>query len=189
MITTNDRALADEVRRLKNHGMDPHRKYWFPTIGYNYRLTNVASAIGVAQLEKIDWYLEQRQLIVSWYREFLAGVPGLTWQAEKDWARHVWWLFTVVMDEEVHVGRFDVLAQLKARGIEGRQIVYPITQLPPYRDHAQEGCFRVADRIVDRGIHLPTWSGLSRDDVLHVCDQFKKCLDLRIASPQNLCSS
>ena len=104
MVTTNDRALADEVRRLKNHGMDPQRKYWFPTVGYNYRLTNVASAIGLAQLEKIDWHLEQRQLIASWYREFLAGVPGLSWQAEKEWARHVWWLFTVVIDEEIPVG-------------------------------------------------------------------------------------
>jgi perosamine synthetase len=177
MITTNDHALAAEMRRLKNHGMDPERKYWFPTIGYNYRLTNVASAIGLAQLEKIDWHLEQRQQIASWYREFLAGVPGLTWQVEKEWARHVWWLFTIVLDEEVSMGRFNVLAQLKARGVEGRQIVYAITQLPPYQDHTQEGRFRVADRIVDRGLHLPTWSGLTREDVGHVCNSLLECLN------------
>ena len=176
MVTTNNCALAEEVRRLKNHGMDPQRKYWFPTVGYNYRLTNVASAIGLAQLEKIDWHLEQRQLIASWYREFLDGVLGLSWQAEKEWARHVWWLFTVVIDEEIPIGPLDVLAQLKARGVEGRQIVYPITQLPPYRDHAHGRRFAVADRTVDRGLHLPTWSGLSHDDVRHVCDQFKQCL-------------
>jgi perosamine synthetase len=182
MITTNNGALADEVRRLKNHGMDPQRKYWFPTVGYNYRLTNVASAIGLAQVEKIDWHLEQRQLIASWYKEFLSGVPGLTWQAEKEWSRHVWWLFTVVIDKEIQVGRFDVLAQLKARGVEGRQIVYPITQLPPYRDHARQGRFRVADHIVDRGIHLPTWSGLSREEVNHVCVSLMACLKAAPAS-------
>lgn len=177
MVTTNDRALADEVRRLKNHGMDPTRKYWFPTVGYNYRLTNVASAIGLAQLEKIDWHLEQRQQIASWYREYLVDVPGLTWQAQKEWARHVWWLFTVVMDENIRLGRFDALAGLKARGVEGRQLIYPITQLPPYHDPAREGCFPVADRIVDRGLHLPTWSGLTREQVRHVCDSVVECVN------------
>jgi perosamine synthetase len=176
MITTNDRALADEVRRLKNHGMDTQRKYWFPTIGYNYRLTNVASAIGLAQLEKIGWHLEQRQQIASWYRECLADVPGLTWQAEKEWARHVWWLFTVLMDEAIPLSRFDVLASLKAHGIEGRQIIYPITQLPPYQDSATEGRFTTADRIVDRGIHLPTWSGLTHHQVRHICTSLVECL-------------
>ena len=177
MVTTNDGVVAEEVRRLKNHGMDPQRKYWFPTVGYNYRLTNVASAIGLAQLEKIDWHLEQRQLIASWYREFLAGLPGLSWQAEKKWVRHVWWLFTVVIDEEIPMGPLDVLAQLKARGIEGRQIVYPITQLPPYRDHAHCRRFAVADRTVERGLHLPTWSGLTREQVRHVCDSVVECVN------------
>jgi perosamine synthetase len=177
MVTTNDRPLADEVRRLKNHGMDPNRKYWFPTVGFNYRLTNVASALGLAQLEKIDWHLEQRQQIASWYREFLADVPGLTWQPEKEWARHVWWLFTVVMDEDIPLDRFAALAELKARGVEGRQIVYPITQLLPYQDPAHEGRFPVADRVVDRGLHLPTWSGLTREQVRHVCDSLVACLN------------
>jgi perosamine synthetase len=182
MVTTNDRALANEIRRLKNHGMDPERKYWFPTVGFNYRLTNVASAIGLAQLEKIDWHLAQRQQIAAWYREYLADVPGLSWQPEKEWARHVWWLFTVVMDEEIPLGRFDVLARLKARGVEGRQIIYPITQLPPYEDPARKNCFPVADRTVDRGLHLPTWSGLTREQVDYVCRSLKDCLTTAEAS-------
>lgn len=177
MVTTNDRTLADEVRRLKNHGMDPHRKYWFSTVGYNYRLTNVASAIGLAQLEKIDWHLEQRQQIASWYREFLASVPGLTWQVEKEWARHVWWLFTILMDEDIPLGRFDLLDGLKARGVEGRQIIYPITQLPSYQDPAHDSRSPVADRTVDRGVHLPTWSGLTCEQVRHVCDSVVKCVN------------
>ena len=73
------------------------------------------------------------------------------------------------------MGRFDVLAELKARGVEGRQIVYPITQLPPYHDPAQEGRFPVADRTVDRGIHLPTWSGLTRNDINYICEQLLEC--------------
>jgi perosamine synthetase len=189
MITTNRQDLADEVRRLKNHGMDPKRKYWFPTVGFNYRLTNVAAALGLAQLEKIDWHLAQRQAIAAWYREFLAVVPGLAWQPEMDWARHVWWLFTVLLDEEITLDRFEVLAALKARGVEGRQIVYPITQLPPYQQAAAGRQFPVADRIVERGIHLPTWSGLTRDDVRYVCECLEECLKSRAAVSSQTASS
>jgi perosamine synthetase len=177
MVTTNDRALADEIRRLKNHGMDPERKFWFATIGYNYRLTNLASAIGLAQLEKIDWHLKQRRLVARWYREFLSDVPGLTWQAEMDWAHHVWWLFTVILDQRICLSRFEVIDRLMAYGVEARQIVYPITQLPPYQDTARDHCYSVADRIVDRGIQLPTWSGLTRDDVDYICQCLKQVLD------------
>jgi perosamine synthetase len=176
MVTTNDASLAAEMRRLKNHGMDPNRKYWFETVGFNYRLTNVASAIGLAQLERMDWHLAERERVASWYRERLAGVPGLSWQAEKEWARHVWWLFTVLLDETIPLGRFDVLDGLKARGVEGRQIVYPIHELPPYQQPNHHGRFPVSERVVDRGIHLPTWAGLTREQVEHVCDSLEECL-------------
>ena len=176
MVTTNDARLAAEVRRLKNHGMDPNRKYWFETVGYNYRLTNVASAIGLAQLERMDWHLAEREKVVSWYRERLEGVPGVSWQVEKAWARHVWWLFTVVLDETIPLDRFDVLAGLKARGVEGRQIVYPIHALPPYQRPSHAGRFPVSERVVDRGIHLPTWAGLTSQQVDQVCDSLKACL-------------
>jgi perosamine synthetase len=182
MVTTNDSALAAEVRRLKNHGMDPGRKYWFETVGYNYRLTNVASAIGLAQLERIDWHLARRQEIASWYRTLLADVPGLSWQAEMEWARHVWWLFTIVIDESVPLGRFEALTGLAQRGVEGRQIVYPIHQLPPYRAAAHHGRFPVSERVVDRGVHLPTWSGLTREQVEEVCRAVRACVGAAAAS-------
>jgi perosamine synthetase len=176
MVTTNNQALAEEMRRLKNHGMDPERKFWFTSVGYNYRLTNVACAIGLAQLEKIEWHLEQRRLVAAWYREFLADLPGIACQAELDWARHVWWLFTIIVGEESPLDRFDILRALKDRGIEARQIVYPITQLPPYRHDIGDRYFPIADRVVERGIQLPTWCGLRRDDVQYICQCLKELL-------------
>jgi perosamine synthetase len=174
MVTTNDPAIADEVRRLKNHGMDPHRKYWFETVGFNYRLTNVAAAIGLAQLEKIDWHLEQRRQIAAWYQEFLADVPGVTWQPELAWARHVWWLFTIQLDDRLPLGRFEVMAAMKERGVEVRQIVYPTHVLPPYVDSG--AVCPVAERVVEHGLHLPTWGGLTRDDVRHICHSLAEVL-------------
>jgi perosamine synthetase len=100
-----------------------------------------------------------------------------------DWARHVWWLFTVILDEEIGLDRFEAIAGLLDRGVEARQIVYPITQLPPYFDAARKDDFPVADRVVDRGIQLPTWCGLTRDDVHHICQSLKELATVPSARP------
>lgn len=169
MVVTNDEALAGRARRLGSHGMDPDRRYWFPVIGYNYRMTNVAAAIGVAQLERVDWQIGRRLEVARWYRERLRDVPGLGWQREQDWAKHVWWMFSVVLDDECQVERDLVIARLGEIGVETRPVIWPMHQLPPYRDSAV-GTFAVADRLAERGINLPTWAGLTREDVAYVCD-------------------
>src|SRR5881296_96641 len=80
MIVTNDDGLAARMRQLKGQGMDPGRRYWFPMIGYNYRMTNVAAAIGVAQMEKINWHMERRHEIDAWYKEELISEKEITFQ-------------------------------------------------------------------------------------------------------------
>ena len=90
MVTTSDDDLAKRMRLLRTHGMDPDRRYWHPVIGYNYRMTNVTAAIGVAQLERVQWQLARRQELAGWYRDALGRTGVLTCQAEKDWDGHVW---------------------------------------------------------------------------------------------------
>ena len=170
MVVTNHPELASRIRLLKSHGMDPNRRYWFPVIGYNYRMTNVAAAIGLAQLEKIDWHLQRRRDVAEWYREELGGVPGLSWQVEKEWARHAWWMFSVVLDDDLPVDRDEVMSSLLKRSIETRPIVFPMHILPPYRDSVGNATFPVADRLARRGINLPTWAKLTRHDVQYVCE-------------------
>jgi perosamine synthetase len=175
MVVTSDAALAGRARRLRSHGMDPDRRYWFPEIGYNYRMTNVAAAIGVAQLERADWQIGRRLEVARWYREALRDVPGLRWQHEQEWAKHVWWMFSVVLDEDCPADRDLVMARLAERGIETRPIVWPMHRLPLYRDSA-DGAFPVADHLAERGINLPTWAGLSREDVAYVCEALVEAL-------------
>jgi perosamine synthetase len=163
------------MRLLKNHGMDSQRRYWHPVVGYNYRMTNIAAAIGLAQLERVDWQLARRAEVVSWYRRELDGVSGLSWQQEKDWARHVWWMFTVVLDDAFGADRDHVMVQLGEKGIETRRVVYPMHQLPPYAEAGKLQQFPVADRLSARGINLPTWAGVSRDDVHFVCQNLREC--------------
>ncbi len=183
MVTTNDGAIADKVRLLKNHGMDPARRYWHPVIGYNYRMTNIAAAIGLAQVEKVERELERRREVAGWYREHLRRADGVVWQSEKEWARHVWWMFSVVLDDDLAVKRDQVMGDLHERGIETRPFVHPLHTLPAYRDAMREGSFPAAERIARRGINLPTWVGLTREEVGYVCESLQ--LGLAEAKPSH----
>ena len=176
MVVTNDDTVAGKVRLLKNHGMDPDRHYWHPIIGYNYRMTNIAAAIGLAQLEKVEWQLERRREVVGWYREHLRGADGVVWQSEKEWARHVWWMFSVALDDELSVDRDAVMRNLYERGIETRPFVHPLHTLPPYRESCDGETFPVAERIARRGLNLPTWAGLTREEVGYVGESLRLCL-------------
>jgi perosamine synthetase len=170
MVVTNDEQLARTVHTLKEQGMDPNRRYWYPVIGYNYRMTNIAAAIGLAQVEKAEWHIQRRLEVAGWYREQLEHTPGLLMQVEEEWARHVYQFFTIVLGKDVPVTREQVIAHLLGRGIEGRPVVYPMHTLPPYSDSRMEGEFPVAEVIASRGINLPTWAGLAREDVRNICD-------------------
>jgi perosamine synthetase len=176
MVTTNDSALAMKVRQLKGQGIDASRRYWFPIIGFNYRMTNVAAAIGLAQLERSQWHIERRLEVAGWYRDRLRAVPGVIWQAEQEWAKHVYWMFTVLLAEQVHLQRDAVISTLLQHGIETRPIFYPTHILPPYAQPGQEKDFPIAERIAERGISLPTWAGLDYDDVSYVCSSLAECL-------------
>ena len=176
MVVTNDDAVASKARQLKGYGMEPGRRYWYPIIGYNYRMTNLAAAIGVAQMEKVVWHLERRREVASWYREFLGGSDNLTWQLTAESAKHVWWMFTILLDDGCPVGRDAIMAHLLERGIETRPVGYPMHTLPPHLDPFREDKLPVAERIAQGGINLPTWAGLTRKDVRYICDSLLKYL-------------
>ena len=176
MVVTNDEQLARTVRQLKDQGMDPNRRYWFPVVGYNYRMTNVTAAIGLAQVERIDWHIQRRIQVARWYQQNLRGIPGLSWQVETPHARHVFQFFTILLDGDAPVSRDEAIAHLHSRGIEGRPVVFPIHTLPPYREQVAGQTFPVADRIAGQGINLPTFAGLNRADVNYVSECLSECL-------------
>lgn len=180
MVTTDDGDLVKRVRLLRGQGMDPERRYWFPVIGYNYRLTNVGAAIGLAQLENVESLIGSRLQVVSWYREFLSGVPGLSFQAVRPWARHVYWMFNVLMHDEPESGRDEVAACLLEAGIETRPVFPPLHLMPPYVEMLGPLQLPVAEHIGSHGISLPTWAGLTRDDVRYVCDSLKAAVAARV---------
>lgn len=178
MVTTNNDELASYVRLAKNQGMTRERRYWHPIVGFNYRMTNIQAAIGLAQLERFDEFLASHEEIASWYREELQDAPGLRWQQHRTWARHAWWQFVVVVEDAFGADRDAILARLQEHGVDARRLYYPMHQLPIYEAETKGHEYPVADFLSARGVCLPTWSGLRRDDVRYVCAQLKACASI-----------
>jgi len=179
MVVTNDGGLAALARQLKAQGAEPERRYWYSMIGYNYRMTNLAAAVGLAQLEQIDWHLERRREVTGWYREDLAD-SGLAWQPEQPWARPIPWMFNVLLTQDAE-NRDEIMQRMAKLGIETRPVFYPNHLLPPYKHDAAS--FPVSERIARAGISLPTWAGLTRDDVRFVSESLISSLRQLPASP------
>lgn len=175
MVVTDDDLLADRARLLRGQGMDPNRRYWHPIIGYNYRMMNLPAAIGLAQLEKADEQLESRARVARTYREYLQEMPGIKPQTEQVWARHVYWMFSVIFDEGIWQERDVIIETLGARGIETRPVFYSAHSMPPYINSVRGHAFPVAEKLSANGISLPTWAGLTENKIDYICHALRQC--------------
>ncbi len=168
MVTTNDDELAEKLRLFRGQGMDPKRRYWFPVVGYNYRMTNIAAAIGVAQMETIDKALASRALLAKWYNEAFAKFEDqIILPKERPWAKHVFWMYTIFLREGDESRREKVRQFMDEMGIETRPVFYPMHSLPPY---AEDSSYPVANLWAQRGINLPTHQDLTQNDVKHIVE-------------------
>jgi len=180
MVVTNDSELAERLRLLRGQGMDPGRRYWHPQIGYNYRMTNVAAAIGVAQMERVQALLEARRKLAQWYAEHLGHSPHLTLQCEKAPAASVYWMFAVALD---HAEIRDAVAQELAKaGIETRPLFYPVHHFPMYAAcRTDQGC-PVATDLAYRGLCLPTSSYLQEADARFIAEALRDAVSRQLRS-------
>lgn len=174
MVVTSNDALAAKIRLLKGQGMDTERRYWFPIIGYNYRMTNVAAAIGLGQLEMIDWHINRKREIDARYKQGLKKVIGLSFQGEVTWAQSVYWMSSVLINLEHAVSRDEMMDALAEKGIETRPLFFPMHTLPMYKDKAKPHDFPVAERLSASGINLPSSAALTRQDQDFVIDQLTR---------------
>ena len=174
MITTDDDELAASIRLFGGQGMDPKRRYWFPVVGYNYRMTNVQAALGFAQMESVEDKLAARRRVASWYDAHLADLAdALVLPSVAPWADHVYWMYTVYLRSGGEPERDAVMASLAAADIETRPVFYPMHLLPPY---AEKTTYPVADVWAGRGMNLPTHANLVEEDVVRVASALRTAL-------------
>jgi perosamine synthetase len=167
MITTHDSELAARMRLLRGQGMDPQRRYWFPVIGNNFRMTNIEAAIGLAQLEKIEIHLEARQRVARWYLKHLAPLAEfIEVPAVEPWAHHSYWIYTILLRNANEAERDEVIRTLATAGIETRPVFYPMHIMPPYLEPGSS--YAVAESCSRRGLHLPTHGLLTEENIAYI---------------------
>jgi perosamine synthetase len=164
-VLTDDPALAERARFLRDHAMDPNRRYWHGEIGFNYRITNLQAALGVAQFERLDDFLQRKRAIAAAYRSGLQDVHGVTFQEEAVWASSSWWMTTILIDGSRGVDRDELAARLSADGVDSRPAFVPLHLLPPYRQH---GSLPVAEAVGSEGLSLPSSTSLSDSELEYV---------------------
>ena len=170
-LTLRDRALEPHIRLLRNHGMDPARRYHFPITGYNYRITNLVCAVLCSQLERADAIIALRRKIFGEYRQRLEAVPGLAFQPKAPWAEPAPWMFNVLIDPEAY-GRTasELAAVLDEDGIETRPLFPPLHLEPPFsvQSRARGEVLPVSERLGETGLTLPTFNRLTLEDIERV---------------------
>jgi perosamine synthetase len=166
MVLTDDPALAERLRSLRNLCFRPQRRFEHEELGTNARLTNLQAALGVAQLERIDAIVARKREIGHRYSRLLAGVPGVQLPTERSWARNVYWMFGLVLDESTGLDAARCAERLLERGVETRPFFLGMHEQPALR---RLGLFAgerypVAERLARQGLYLP--SGLALTDEL-----------------------
>lgn len=182
-VTVRDGVFADKMRQLRNQGTDPYRRYHFPVVGFNYRLTNVAAAILCAQLDRLDAMLTQRRALLAAYEAGLQG-QGLTSQHIAPGVQVSPWLAAFLLPETTE-GRLrdEFMEHLLAAGVETRPFFEPLHMLPPYASARISGDLRVTRDLAARGFNLPTYVDLQVDEVFEICERVSRVLrQLRIAA-------
>ncbi len=170
LLTTNDEALAARLRMLRDHAMPPEKRYWHEEIGFNYRMTNLQAAVGVAQMARIDEFIARKRRIAELYAEGLAGLPGITLPVEKPGYTNVFWMYSVLIDAPFPLTRDEVIPALRQRGIDSRPFFHPLDTLPPYLSETPRPQALALSRT---GLNLPSSPRLSDEQVDRICQAFR----------------
>ena len=176
MCVTNDAALAEHLRLLRDHGMDPKRPYWHEVIGYNYRMTNLQAAVGVAQVKRLPGFIDKKRQIARWYEKSLAPLAQagrVRLHVEAPWAKSVFWMYSVLL-ADTRVPLNEVRRALAERGVDTRPFFHPAHVLPPYATGER---LPVAEDLAGRGLNLPSSIGLEQDQVERVAQALVEALE------------
>ena len=175
MITTNNEEIAKLAKNLRDHAFSPERHFWHRYLGYNYRMTNLQAAIGLAQTERFEELILMRRRNAAHYGELLKGIPGITTPPETPWAKSVFWMYSVLVGEEFGLGRDELRRRLARRGIETRTFFIPMHLQPIYYQAFKGESYPVAEELCRRGMYLPSASSLDEETIEYIVENLMEC--------------
>ena len=173
MVLTDDDKLAEKLKSLRNLAFGKVR-FVHNEIGYNYRMTNIQAALGCAQLENIDKFVEMRRNNAKLYNSYLKNVSGLTLPPELPNVKNVYWMYSVIIDpKKFGRTRDEIMEELNKSGIQTRTFFYPMHMQPVYKNSKinTSGNYPVAESFWNNGLYLPSSSHLKKEEIKEVCDK------------------
>ena len=178
MVLIRDESHAEKARSLRNLCFRRDRRFYHTELGYNFRLTNVQAALGLAQLERIETIIEKKRWMGRAYTERLRDVAGLSLPVQASWARQVYWMYSVVLDEETGLDAEAFALRLRDKGVDTRPFFLGMHEQPVLQ---QRGLFTgesypVAEGLARRGLYLPSGLALTEEQMERVCRAVREVL-------------
>jgi len=175
MILFKDSKVAQKARILRDHGMSKDKRYWHDFVGYNYRLTNIQAAIGVAQMEKFQKILEKKITISKFYDSILNGSDGIVkLPFQPKHSIHSNWLYGIILDKKIN--RENISSELLALGIETRPFFFPLHTMPPYMEYKKSNSLSHSIDLSSQGLSLPTSVDLTDNELQSISMSVKRVL-------------
>jgi len=166
ILTTDDLHIYERAKFLRDHAMSKEKRYYHPEIGYNYRMTNIQAAMGLAQLERIDEIIKHRNDLYSWYQEFINTSKTVTLNYVAEWANSTYWMICMEIEGIDYDTRALFMAKLKELGVDTRPYFCPVSAMPMYSSENTP----VSKYKSDIGLNLPTFFDLTRENVKEISE-------------------
>lgn len=176
MILTNNSDYARKARQLASLAFSDRDRYRHEFLGYNFRLSNVLAAVGAAQMQRIDEFVGKKRWIAKEYNKLLKDIEGIHLPTEKPWAKNVYWMYGITLDEKFKMTRDDLMNFLTQNDIESRAFFVPMHQQEVFH---RKGLFvneqhPVSEKLGRTGLYLPCSHKITSEQISHVCDIIKK---------------
>jgi perosamine synthetase len=174
MLVTDREDLFKRIQVLRDHGRQPgDRMFWNTEVGYKYKMSSMQAALGLAQLERIDELIQRKREQFEWYKQELAGIDGITLNAEPVGSLNVYWMVTIVLDPKLGLNKTQLMELLSLRGIDSRPFFHPLSSIPAYEDLEQAHIARQRNKVVygisPYAINLPSALRLNKEEIKSVC--------------------
>ena len=173
MVVGDDEKRLEHIKFLVNQARDGSKECYHPEIGFNYRMTSIEAALGLAQLERLDGFLEKKRRFNAIYKDELKEIKSIRFQKEYAGAESLWWISSIIFEERIEITALQ--KRLKEEGIPTRRVFMPVVEFPPYKGNDRKN-FKNSYDIHERGLSLPSSTLNSDDDIRFVCRKIKELI-------------